>query len=184
MTPRLGPAGSLGAAVLLVSMLAVAAEAGPDETQSSTSSILVGTRIRFHAPSVVNGRVEGIVIEKDSESLLVGINDRVPLRVSRQAITQLDVSMGRHRPVLKGALIGAAIGMTCSAITLGSDSSSTSGDIAAGIGLGAVGGAVWGAGIGALFKTDSWSSVPLERIQVGLGPTRGRGVALKVSVGF
>jgi hypothetical protein len=46
----------------------------------------------------------------DEQSLLVSSDDHIPLRVSRQAITRLDVSTGRHRRVLKGMMIGGGIG--------------------------------------------------------------------------
>ena len=41
-----------------------------------------------------------------------------------------------------------------------------------------------GVGIGALIKTDRWSSVPLERVQFGLAPTRGKGLGLALSMTF
>jgi hypothetical protein len=43
---------------------------------------------------------------------------------------------------------------------------------------------LYGAGIGALIKRDRWREVPLERVRVSLAKTRGRGVALSLSVPF
>ena len=95
-------------------LLLLPAEGRAQERSSWSSAIAVGSRIRLSPPTLVEGRIEGIVIEMDEEGLLLGINDRVPLRVARQAITQMDVSTGQHSQALKGALVGAGIGVAVS----------------------------------------------------------------------
>ena len=174
-------------AVLIVSTLLLPGEARSQEQPKSVSPIAVGTRVRLRAPTVVSGRIEGMVIEMDESSLLIGVNDRVPLRVSRQAISQLDVSTGQHRQALKGMIMGAGIGLAVFALTGAAyqgDESSSARDWASFLGTGLAGGALWGAGIGALIKTDRWSAVPLERVRVGLAPTQRGGVRLSLSVRF
>lgn len=177
-----------GFAMLLASALFMPVEARSQELPEA-AIVTVGSKVRILAPTLVRGRLEGMVLEVDDDSLLVGSDDRSPIRFSRQAITRLEVRTGRHRRALKGAIIGAGIGVA----TLGLAAAMYHGDgggssdaksTAALFGQFALGGAAWGAGIGALIKTDRWSPVPLDRVHVGLGPTRGRGAALSVSVGF
>ena len=174
----------LSSGLALALVLLLPAEGRPQERASGSSVITVGSRIRLRAPTLVNGQIEGIVIETDETALLVGINDRVPLRVSRQAITRLDVSTGRHRQALKGAIIGAGIGVASYTVLLAADVESSSKDFAAGAAMGALGGGLWGAGIGALIKSDRWSAVPLDQVRIALVPTRGHGVRLSLSLGF
>ena len=106
----------------------------------------------------------------DEQSLLVSSDDHIPITVSRQAITRLDVSTGRHRRVLKGMMIGGGIGALFGA-GLKSDNCQNavtvcSTSIVGAEAYGILGGAAWGAVIGALFKGDRWSDVPLERVRV------------------
>lgn len=186
MMPRPGRAThrSTGALALLAALLLLPGPAEPQEPQATASPLIVGSRIRLRAPTLVDGRIEGIVAEMDETSILVSINDRVPLRVPRQAITQLDLSTGRHRQVAKGMLIGAGIGVAAFAVTLISWEDSSSEDFAQGLAMGALGGAIWGAGIGALIKSDRWSALPLERVRVSVAPAPGHGVHLSLSVRF
>jgi len=175
-----------GSVAVLVAMLLIPAEARSQEL-AETTAVTVGTRVRILAPSLTGKRIEGMVLETTESALLIGVNDRVPLKVSRQAITQLEVSLGQHRQVLKGAIIGAGIGVALFALTGASyqgDEPNTSGDWAHFIGVGLAGGAIWGVGIGALVKGDRWSPVPLEHVHVSLGPTRGHGVGASVSLRF
>lgn len=115
------------------------------------------------------------------------IKDDRRVRVPRQAITDFEISTGSRRQPAKGMLIGAVIG----AVVMGalglpsvacSDCPPSHQGQAALLGAGA--GAAYGVGIGALVKTDRWSRVALEHVQVGLGPTRGRSLGLALSVAF
>lgn len=132
-------------------------------------------------------------MEMDDKSLLVSADDRIPVRVSRQAITRLEVSTGRHRRALKGMFIGAGIGAALIGPAYHSDAKSSNCDnalfpcttsLAGAEAFGILVGATYGAGIGALIESDWWSAVPLEHVRVSLAPTRGRGVVLSLSVGF
>jgi hypothetical protein len=162
-----------------------ASGAFPQEESRASPSITVGSRIRLLAPAVVTGRIEGMVIQLDGKSLLVGGEDRTPVSVSREAITQLEVSTGRHRQTLKGMCIGAGIGALLGFATgcvpmVGCDERNRGGAAL----IYALPGALYGAGIGALIKRDRWSAVPLDRLRVTLVPTRGRGLGLSLSMSF
>jgi len=166
-------------------MLLMAGAARSQEGPTMFSPITVGSRIRLLAPTAVTGRIEGMVVQLNGSSLLVAGNDRTPVSVSRQAITQLEVSTGRHRQTLKGMCIGAGLGALfgvanpCIAM-VGCDERNR-GEAALIYGLS---GAAWGAGIGALIKRDRWSAVPLDQLRLTLVPTPGRGVSGSVSLSF
>lgn len=189
MKPRSTRRSRYPVVAFLTCMLLLPCEVKSQE-QAQAAPIALGTRVRILAPTVVGKRIEGMVVEIDEKSLLVGMDDRAPLRVPRQAITQLEVSMGKHRRVLKGAIIGAGIGaamMVLGASTLGQldgSSSDSTGEVAYGLAVGLGGGAIWGAAIGAMVKRDRWSRIPPERVRVNLAPTRGRGVQLSLSLAF
>ncbi len=141
------------------------------------------------APTAVAGRVEGTVVSMDEMSLTVSKDARVPVKIPRQAVTELELSAGRHRRALKGMLIGAGIGLAAglAAPSLNcfdcSSSPTTSDKLAVGS-LFALVGAAYGAGIGALVKSDRWKHVPLERIRVSVARLPGHGLELLVSARF
>src|SRR5512146_1142520 len=96
--------------VAACTLFVLSAEAWSQEQPASPLPVTVGSRIRLQAPTVVTGRIEGMVVHLDGKSLLVGGNERTPVSVPRQAITQLEISTGRHGHALLGMGIGAAIG--------------------------------------------------------------------------
>lgn len=172
------------AAVAYLSFI-FAADVWSQEQQASPLPVIVGSRIRLLAPTVVTGRIEGVLIHLDEQALLVGGADRPPTSVPRQAIERLEVKTGRRGHKLMGMLIGAGAGALlgianpCVAM-VGCDPRNTGGAAL----IDGLAGAGWGAGIGALIRTDRWSTVPPESVRVRLGPARGGGVRLSMSVGF
>jgi len=99
----------LAAAVALAGPILLGSEARPEDQPNSKASVGVGSRVRIAAPAVVKGRVTGTVIAMDETWLLVSTDD-TRLNLPRRAVTQLEVSLGRHRHTLKGMLIGAGVG--------------------------------------------------------------------------
>lgn len=167
--------------VALVAALLYAGEVQGQDQRASLSPMAVGTRVRILAPAAVNGRIEGMILEMDEKSLLL-MSEEQRLRVPRESITQLEVSTGKRRRALKGLIVGAGLGtLVYGAMGVGTTVDASHGEAAL-VGLGV--GAAWGVGIGALIKADRWSSVPLERVQFGLAPTRGKGLGLALSVSF
>jgi hypothetical protein len=167
-------------------MFLLPAAVWPEERPGTNLPVTVGSRVRLVAPSLLKGRIEGLVMEMDEKSLLVSSDDRLPVKVFREAITCLEVSTGRHRKTLKGMVIGGSIGALLG-ISFKSDNcdnavSICSESLGGAMAFGAVGGAGWGAIIGSLIKHDTWNEVPIDRVRVSLIPTRGRGVALSLSV--
>jgi len=91
----------------------------PDEVRPAEPDlpISVGRKIRLEAPTVFQGAVQGTVIATDDSSLLINTEQQMPLRVSRQAVTRLEVAVGRRRNARKGLIIGAATGAFLVAVT-------------------------------------------------------------------
>jgi hypothetical protein len=114
-------------------------------------------------------------------------------------VTRLDVSRGRHRKWGRGALIGGIVGgvlgLGLSVAWAASDCPSISGStgcdgerpgliIAASTAVSGIGFGIIGAGIGALFKTDRWEEVPLDRLSVSFAPKRDGRFALGLTYRF
>jgi hypothetical protein len=164
--------------------LLVATDAVSEQHPPDLSMVTLGSKVRLLAPTVAEGRVEGVVLQADQEFLTVSGKRPDPLRVSRQAITHLEINTGRRGHALKGMWIGGLTG----AVWAGSHPCVNEG-CAEGFSVefavyGGLLGGLSGAGIGALIKTDRWTEVPPDRVHVGLAPVRGRGVALCVSVAY
>jgi hypothetical protein len=165
----------------------------------SITPITIGSKIRLRAPTFTRGRIEGIVIEIDENSILIGVKDRFPLlfplkqrtlrpiRVSRQEISQLDISIGKRRQPLEGMLTGAAAGLFSFAFIVAEyhrDGFCITWESASFLGNLMLGGAIWGVIIGSLTKRDRWISVPLENARFSLAPIQQGGVRLSLSVRF
>ena len=80
------------------------------EEQGGVALITVGSRVRVLAPTVVPGKVDGTLAQIDGTFLLVSATDGGVVKLPRQAITKLEVSIGKHGHALKGLLIGGLIG--------------------------------------------------------------------------
>jgi hypothetical protein len=166
----------------------------PDEVRPAEPDlpISVGRKIRLEAPTVFQGAVQGTVIATDDSSLLINTEQQMPLRVSRQAVTRLEVVVGRRRNARKGLIIGAAAGAALVGLVAATPKDSLcppkeldvqecldarSLFLTAGVPILAL----EGAGIGALIKSDRWSSVPIDKAHVTVTPTRhGLGLALSL----
>jgi hypothetical protein len=146
--------------------------------------VVAGSKVRIEAPAVLAGRFVGTVKEIDDQSVLIEVADQPAIRVPRQAITQLDVSDGRRRQFLQGAMIGAGIGAVLFAIEARAYSGAGVGGMSAVAGQAMVGGAIWGVGIGALIKKDHWIAVPMAPVPVSSTAARGRKVLTLASVRF
>lgn len=162
--------------VIAASLLPVG-EARAEPVSGRPPTIIVGSKVRLRAPTVVKGRIEGTVIGLDERSLVLGGIERRPVTLSRQAITRLDVCAGQRRQTLRGALVGAGIGLVVMGLLCGGDYG----------GCGQASpvvtySALVGTGVGALIKGDRWQAVPLDRVRVTFTPApRGAGLAVSIS---
>lgn len=157
----------------------------PDSASAQSNPaypVVAGSKIRVEAPTFLAGQFEGTVKEIDDQSLLIEIANRPAIRVQREAITQLDVSLGRRRHFLKGAKIGAGIGAVLAVLAAGEMRLGEPLAVAATSGV-LVGG-MYGAAIGALVKTDRWAAVPRTPVPVSSTAAQGRRVLTLASVSF
>lgn len=177
---------------LLLGSLAIPVSLHAEEGafSATTSSIAVGSRIRFRAPTVVQGRVQGTVVEKDATSLTIRFHD-VPQLVPRVAITEVDAYAGNRREWRKGLIVGAVSGAAAGlgGLQVHSECPETSSGACftsrgASAAFFTVYWALVGTGLGALIKSDTWTRLPVDHVRVGLAPTRGRGIGISVSASF
>jgi len=147
-------------------------------------SILPGSRVRVSSSTLASGSAIGSFVGVESESVVLGnAAGGSPFRVPLNTISKLEVSVGRRSQAGRGAMIGAAIGVTPGLLlTFGDYSSDVHGDgpsVAAVAAMGAAGGALLGAAIGWALKVDRWQVVEGPVAGVAVVPLRG-GAAVSV----
>jgi hypothetical protein len=157
--------------------------------------LVPGMRVRLRATSLGTGTVHATIAQVDDGTLLLNTETAGLMRVERRDLTKLEFVSGRHRNAKKGAIIGAAVGAVLMTLTLATpkdtlcppddplvDSCLAERNLfVAGIPVVALEGAL----VGAMIKSDTWSSMPVDRIKVSLAaPPRGRGLGVKVSLKF
>ncbi len=162
-----------------------------------STRIAPGNWVRVTTATEATGKLTTIqgVVEAVDETTLV-LRGSPPIAIPRQAITSLDLRKRGSRKgagLLIGALAGGAIGYGIGAATSGPGCQGgetglahlcTLDDVGKPVGafLGAAGGAILGL---VLAPGARWErNLPLDRVQVSLGPTRGRGIRLSVSLAF
>ena len=136
-----------------------------------------GARIRVRAPALVAGRVDGTVIARSGDSIIVATPSLTQYRLSLASLASVEVYQGRSRSLgaLKGALWTAGITVPLVAATeLDQSSDVNRGEliVAAAVIYGGT-----GALIGALIGADSWKSHAIaprvvasrEHVRVGVG---------------
>jgi len=132
------------------------------------------------------------VLSVGSDSLFLLVAPAETLAVALAGVTRLEVSTGRRRYALRGAGIGALIGVTSGAVAgyaSGDDRgwccfSAGEKAVVYGVGLG-ISGLVIGSVVGALTVSDRWISVPLGAAVATPSLQMGRGGArLAVAVSF
>ena len=147
-----------------------------------------GDRIRITAATnALDKRIAHVLsVRRDSLFLLVAPAET--LAVARAGVTRLEVNTGRRNYPLRGAVIGALIGVTAGVVMgYAAEPGSYNPDAVAivyGVGVG-VTGLVIGSAVGTRKLSDRWTSVPLgtakaiPNLQVGRG-----GARLAVAVSF
>jgi hypothetical protein len=182
--PRLGVAMRLFLCAVIAWTVLPAGEARPQDAPDFLSPLTLGSRVRLSAPTIASRRIQGVVLQIDPEYLVIGGSRADPLRVSRRAITGLEIRTGRRGNAWKGMGIGAGFGALGWGIHPCVNEGCAKGFSPELAVYGALLGGISGAGVGALIKSDRWSDVPLDRVRVGLIPARGRGAGLCLSIGF
>lgn len=138
-----------------------------------------GQRVRVTAPELSGGSVVAEFRRFDGDALVIE-RDEVLRTLPRASITSMEVSTGRHRHVLAGALVGGgAVG-----VVLGQDmlrkpgqcsGSGNYGQLCALFLTAAIaGGAAAGAIVGAFVRHDDWISVSFDAAHAGAAPGPGR----------
>jgi hypothetical protein len=164
----------------------------PSLLAQDATGITPGTRIRVEAPPVMSDRVTGTLASIDAARLHLTLENGDRLSVPSDALESIDVSAGRRSHWVRGAGIGALVGLAFSGtvVIIGSSDEDDGLDSLDRALYGAVivtttaGGAVLGAITGALIRTEQWEPVPLSNVQWGVGPVAGGGVGVTASLRF
>lgn len=145
-----------------------------------------GIGVRVRAPGVLFDRFEGVYLGHAGDTLLLGNDDRGPVRVPSAAVTQLELSRGRShwKGALRGALWGAGIGVALGALTVASttpEDSISGSEKASFLATMTAGGAELGAIIGAIVGRRVWvATQPSVLLTAAMDRPR---VAVRVAIG-
>lgn len=160
---------TLLAALWTLATLAVSAQADDQRV------LMVGDRVRVTAPSLSPRRIEGTLVATDRDSLTVYSAD-ARVGVPRSRIDKLEVARGTKSHLRTGALLGMAAGLAGGIVLSNPPSSAQSfevngGAVAASV---LVSGTI-GALVGAMIRTTRWTTLPVDKLTLGVGPAPQRG---------
>jgi tetratricopeptide repeat protein len=150
--------------------------ARPSRRGETLKQVLPGTKLRVGRTGSLFG-VEGQLIAIDDTVLTVGAQNW-RLDVPRETLTRIEIVTARKNHWLAGMVTGAGLGVLIGALETpgcgGNDGDCyTRGENMGygGLGLGLVGGL-----IGALYRTDQWAELPLDRVSSRTAARRGPGL--------
>ncbi|HEU4928448.1 MAG TPA: hypothetical protein VFU38_01360 [Candidatus Krumholzibacteria bacterium] len=152
---------------------------------ASAAAAQVSTGERVRVDFEPDHEIEGSWVGASADSVSLSVNGTT-VHIERGSIERVHRYDGRHGNWKKGALIGALAGATCTALAYALFSESDDDWDGAGwvfaefMVLGAVPGAL----IGSLIKTDTWESVPLDKLTLSTRIDREGGTAVALTVSF
>lgn len=162
--------------------------AAQDESAVPLGTVLgVGTHVRLKS-SAIAGRPRGIVASVDEMAVTLTGDGGRPITIPLASITRLEASTGRRRNALQGlalgavggALLGFAFDVDSRDCGPDSDNFCSRGEA---VGAGAFTFGLLGTGIGALIKSDRWSTVSFVPVRAKVGQ-RQTGFGVLVSLRF
>jgi hypothetical protein len=131
----------------------------------SKADLTVGARVRIAAPTWSDKQITGRLLRPPSDVLEIALRDGVVQSVPVASISKLQISSGKKRHVLQGAIAGALLAAGyallapgCTTQFCGDDDYGTIILIALGSG-----GTALGAAVGAAIKTERWTAIPTPR---------------------
>ncbi len=140
----------------------------------------LGGQVRVRSSALAR-QVEGVVVALDADTLTLAAKEPGLFKIPVQSIQRLELRTGSRRNILRGFLIGAAIGaaagLTDEQGGCGWTISSSGGRGGSAV-CGGVGGAMIGLGVGALVKSDVWVALPLSSVPPASGGRFGVNVAI------
>jgi hypothetical protein len=152
----------------------------------ANNSLQIGSRIRLQTIAAPGNWVTGPVRAITPTSIWIDQSE-----YSLESIHRLEVSDGQKSRFLRGLMFGALAGTVIGAATGGiawASCDSCNDDPILGFlavtGIGFGSGVVIGGIVGANTRGDRWRRIPNDRLQVGVTPTAGGGLAMRVGVSF
>jgi hypothetical protein len=170
--------------LLALAAALVAFSPSPSHAQSVSSAVELqpGAKVRIVAPGIVAGRYVGTVLARTDDTLTLGSQNALPIKVAASKIQSLEISHGKSRGdgAIRGMIWGTPIGLVLGLLLMDADEGcprcqppqGPTSDAAA-LATGAVAGILWGAGIGALVGRERWDDFDLQhRTALELAPGR------------
>jgi hypothetical protein len=158
--------------------------------QAAGDSLLqIGDRIRI-TTARSSLAIKGTLVAADDTALTVAREgrDTTERKFARSEIATLEVARGKKSHWVAGSLVGLLGGVALTAAycvhpsPFGGECSS--GDyVAVGALFGGIG-AASGALVGLLIRTDRWTAVPADRLNVSVSPVPGHGLSLTLRLSF
>jgi hypothetical protein len=132
------------------------------------ADVAAGDRVRVRAPSLVGGRVSGMVREVTATELLLSADEtHMEIRIPLAGLAELRRYTGPKRHVLNGIIAGSMSGALVATAVGGSDFPGAEDRRAR---LGAILGGVLGGALGYLRPTAEWTSLSLLTVRPVLLP--------------
>jgi hypothetical protein len=143
----------------------------PIALQAQMIDVQPGARVRVTAPGVIAGRLQGTVIARMNDSIVVATPQMVQYRLALGSLSEIAVSQGKSRAAgaKRGAIWGAGITAPLLMIGVAGDSTfRSSGEKAGFIAVGTAMYAGIGALIGAAIGAEGWSSHVTTKPQIAV----------------
>jgi hypothetical protein len=130
-------------------------------------------------------RFTGRIQSTDAAALRVRRPNGQVVNLPRERVARLEVGSTRNfqrRGAIAGGALGLAAGLAID--TRSSDDGCGCGSMIPATPFLALIGTGAGFLVGTVVRPARWTDIPLDRVRVGVGPVRGKGVAVRVAIAF
>ncbi|UCG87977.1 MAG: hypothetical protein JSW71_05380 [Gemmatimonadota bacterium] len=158
-----------------------------DLSGQQAQTIEPGSRVRVTAPDLGIQRLAGTCLSLSQGAMAFEPEGLSPLAIATVSITRLEISRGRKRKTVTGALVGIPAGLALALGVATIAGEEWQEEVNAGVWLapaGALVGLVVGGTVGYTVKVDRWEEVPLDRLRVAVAQQRDGRFALGLQVKF
>ena len=150
-----------------------------------------GQRVRVHVLQSPDHPIIGTVVRLEADSLVLDSSSGQEVVLPLDTVTGVEVSRGRKPIAGKGTLIGLVGGVVGGPLIVLATDGCGGGDdtisdettcYACAVVLFGGAGALIGSIVGAVYKTEQWEAVELDRLRFSITPRRQGGVRFMVAV--
>lgn len=164
--------------LLILTTAPLTAGAATDDT------VMVGQRVRITAPKVSEESFEGTVTAIGPQSVTIRSSaDKRSHEFPLSIVEKVEVARGKTSRARAGAIAGGAWGLLAGQYQ-GNAATRFDKPSVGYVATAVVIGSGIGALVGSIFKTDNWVPVSKELVAVRVQPEPGRGVSVRLRLGF